>query len=54
MLSEQALTDFKRIYADEYGEDISDEYALELAVNLLGLFNQVYRPLKTEWVQEYD
>lgn len=49
MLSEQALTDFKRIYAEEYGVDISDEYALELAVNLLGLFDEIYRPVKATW-----
>jgi hypothetical protein len=49
MLSQQALTDFKEIYAEEFGEEISEEYALELAVKLLGLIDELYRPVKAAW-----
>ena len=52
MLSETALQDFKRIYKEEYGKDISDKEALELGVNLLTLFNHIYKPIKKEWSSE--
>ena len=45
ILSKSAIEEFKKIYRNEYGEDISDEEAIELAVNLLGLFKCIYRPL---------
>lgn len=54
MLSKEALEEFKRIYKEEKGEDISDELAVEEAINLLTLFNAVYRPVKKEWVEEYN
>lgn len=53
MLSKEALEEFKRIYKEEKGEEISDELAVEEAINLLTLFNAVYRPIKKEWLQEY-
>ncbi len=54
MLSKEALQDFKRRWKEEYGEDISDDFALEQAINLLTLFGAVCRPLKKEWVEKYD
>ena len=51
MILEQALQEFKAIYKEHYGKDISDEEATKLAVNLLALFNVIYRPLKKEWVE---
>ena len=45
LIPKAALAEFKAIYKAEYGEDISDEEALELATNLLGLFKCIYRPL---------
>jgi hypothetical protein len=37
-LSRQALDEFKSIYREEYGEDISDAEATEIATRLLSLF----------------
>ena len=51
MLSKQSLEEFKRIWEEKYGEKISDDFALEQAVNLLTLFNVVFRPLKKEWIE---
>ena len=45
LISKTALAEFKTIYKAEYGEDISDKEAIELAANLLGLFKCIYRPL---------
>ncbi len=54
MISQQALKEFKEIWKEEYGNDISDEFALEKAVNLLTLMDAVYHPVKKEWLNEYD
>lgn len=49
MISETALQEFKKLYFEEFGEEISDEQAMELSTNLLTLFNHIYRPIKKEW-----
>ncbi len=50
MLSETALQEFKRIYFEEFDEELSDEKAMELGTSLLSLFNHIYRPVKKEWL----
>ncbi|KKP33249.1 MAG: hypothetical protein A2312_00385 [Candidatus Staskawiczbacteria bacterium RIFOXYB2_FULL_32_9] len=52
MLSEKALEDFKKILQEEYKEEISNERAVELAINLLTFFDNVYRPVRKEWLDE--
>lgn len=54
MLSKQALDEFKAIWKAEFGEDIPDDIATEEAINLLTMFNAIYRPIKKEWVDEYE
>jgi len=54
MISKEALEEFKKIWREEHGEDISDEVTMDEAVNLLTIMNVVYRPLKKEWIEEYD
>lgn len=44
-LSEQAIIEFKAIYKDEFGEEISDNEARELAADLLTLFKIICRPI---------
>lgn len=50
MLSEASIKDFKEIYKEEYGADISDDEALELATNLINFVNKIYRPVLKHWV----
>lgn len=50
MVSEKALNEFKKIWKEEFGEDIPDKIALERAIQILTLFEVIYRPLKKEWV----
>jgi len=50
MLSETALQEFKKIYAEEFGEEIPNEKATELGASLLSLFNSIYRPVKKDWL----
>jgi hypothetical protein len=51
-LSETALKEFKKLYFEEYGEEISDEKAAKLGENLLTLFKHIYRPVKKEWADK--
>lgn len=53
MISDKALQDFKRIYREEKGAELSDEEAMEEAIALLTLYNIVYRPIKKDWLEEY-
>jgi len=46
------LRNLKRIWLEEIGEEISDEQAMELGLNLLSIFDAVYRPIKKEWLEE--
>lgn len=50
MISETALKAFKKLYVEEFGEEISDEQAMELGTNLLTLFHHIYRPVKKDWL----
>lgn len=54
MLSEEALKNFKEIWKAEKGTELSDSEAMEEATQLLTLFDAIYRPIKKEWVKEYD
>ena len=54
MISTEALIAFKKIWAEEFGQDISDDVAIEEAVNLLTMFDAIYRPIKQEWLDEYE
>jgi hypothetical protein len=42
-LSKEAIEEFKKIYSDEFGEEISDEKAKELGESLLSIFKIIYR-----------
>jgi len=54
MLSEAALQEFKKIWFEEFGEEISDEKAAELGINLLSLFNVIYKPVPKSWLQNSE
>jgi hypothetical protein len=44
-LSKEAIEEFKKIYFEEFKEEISDAKAKELAENLISLFKIIYRPI---------
>ena len=54
MLSDKALKEFKKIWKEQFGEDISDEKGAEEGINLLTMFDAIYRPIKKEWVDELE
>lgn len=45
LISEERLQEFREIYADEFGEELSDEEALEKALDVLRMFRAIYRPI---------
>ena len=51
MISKESLEGFRKIYKKRFGENISDQVALEKATKLLNLVKAVYRPMTQE---EYD
>lgn len=53
MLSKHALEEYKEIHHQETGKVLSDDVLADEAINLLTLFNFVYRPIKKAWLQEY-
>lgn len=54
MISKEALEEFKEIWKVETGSEIDDQKALIEATRLLVFMNAIYRPLKKEWVNEYE
>lgn len=52
MLSKKAIEEFKKIWEAEFGIAIPDELAAEKAADLLVLFDNIYRPLKNNWLSK--
>ena len=44
-LSRQAIEEFKAIYKEEFGQDLSDGEVQEIALNLLRFFGMLREPL---------
>lgn len=53
MLSNLALQEYKKIFKEEVGEELADDEATKLGINLLTLLNHIYRPVKQDWLNEY-
>ena len=49
--SKEAIKEFKEIYRKEFGEELSDQDALEKASKLLRLMEIIYKPMTQK---EYD
>lgn len=54
MISDAALREFKEVWLHDYGFEIPDEVAIEEAVALLTAMAETYRPIKQEWIDEYE
>jgi hypothetical protein len=53
MVSPEALAEFKRIWKNEYGTELTDAEALPKAVALLTLFDLIYRPITKAQAEKY-
>lgn len=47
-ISKEDLDDFKRIYKDEFGEELTEDAASEMASDLLDLYELLMQPLPGE------
>ena len=54
MLSQKAFDEFKALYQKNYKEVPNDEVLFTIACNWLEGMNIVYRPIKKEWLEEYE
>lgn len=46
MLSAKAVQEFKEIYRQEFGEELTNETAFGMANSIINLCGAVYRPIK--------
>jgi hypothetical protein len=53
-LSKEAIEEFKKIYLEEFKEEISDAKAQELGENLIYLFKIIYRPIPQKEKDNYQ
>lgn len=51
-LSQEAVDEFKKIYFEEYDENLTYEKAHEKALRFLLLFKAIYEPTPKEYKQE--
>jgi len=54
MISQKALEEFKAIWKEQFGEELSDDLVLDEALNLLNLFNIIYKPIIKDWLNESE
>lgn len=45
MISKEKLDEYKALYKEHFNEDLSDQEALEQAINLVNLMKTIYRPI---------
>ena len=48
LITKEALEEYKKIYKNKTGEDLSDQEALESATKLLNIIQLVYKPTPKE------
>jgi hypothetical protein len=53
-LSKEAIEEFKEIYREEFGKQISDAEAQEMGESLISLFKIIYRPIPEEKRNQED
>ena len=54
MFSNQEIQDFKELWQKEFGETISQEFAIEQATALVSLMKNIYRPMTEEEFKKYQ
>ena len=50
MLSDKAIQEFQDTYLSEYGVEVTREEATALLNQLLALYDQIYNPIKKDWL----
>ena len=52
-IEKEALDNFRSLYREEFGEDLSEDEAQEMASNLINLYELLMQPLPRE-MEEQD
>ncbi len=52
MIPDKHIQEFKSIYKEQFGEEISDAYALEIATKFVDLMEVIYKPMSKEKFDE--
>jgi len=52
LISEKALKEFIILYKEEFGIELDEATALDTAINLLTLFDHVYRSVNAQRLDE--
>jgi hypothetical protein len=52
VISEKALEEFIKLYKEEFGVELDNKTAIAVAINLLTFFDNIYKPIKKEWLEE--
>jgi len=53
-LSREAIEDFKAIYQDEFGQELSDDEVQKIALRLLRLFGILQTPVQSDNPEDVD
>ena len=53
MFSNQEIQDFKELWQKEFGETISQEFAIEQATALISLMKNIWKPMTEEEFKKY-
>ena len=54
MISKEAIEEFKKIYKEKHGEELSDYVATEAATRLIDIVRAVYKPIPKSEQAEYE
>jgi len=54
MLSKEAVEEFKKLYKEQYGEELNDFVASEAANRLVRMVELVYKPIPKAWEEKYN
>lgn len=52
MLSQNAISDFKKCWKTEFNKELSDAEAQQQGERFLRLFSMIYRPIPRAWVEK--
>lgn len=53
MFSNQEINSFQELWRQQFGEEISQDFAIEQATALISLMKNIYRPMTEEEFKKY-
>jgi hypothetical protein len=53
-LTDKHISDFQKLYLEEYGVKLSEDEALERGIELIELVRTIYKPITKEEYKKYN